>query len=283
VFRLRTRPLEDVQLLVDRARSLGAERFAILYRDDAYGRGLRALFWDTVEASGGRVVGVASYDPKATDFKEPIRHLVGYVLLTNEEKKLIGRREAMLERARRLPAEEALVMRQRARELTRSDGRPIPPIVDFDALFIPESHEKVVLIAPQLAFHRAVGTTLLGPSGWNDPDLVKIGREHVEGARFTAQFLPANGPPIVQDFTGRCDRAYAAPPDVFAAQAFDAANLILMQLARGREDRDDVREGVLSVTGYPGVTGVLTMRKDGNAKKRPFLLAVERGRIQPVE
>ena len=141
----------------------------------------------------------------------------------------------------------------------------------------------MVLIAPQLAFHRAVGATLLGPSGWNDPDLVKIGREHVEGARFTAQFYPASQQPIVREFTGRFDHAYAAPADVFAAQAYDAANLVLAQLARGRETREDLREGVLSVTSYPGVTGVLTMRADGNAAKRPFLLSVERGRIQQVE
>jgi branched-chain amino acid transport system substrate-binding protein len=140
-----------------------------------------------------------------------------------------------------------------------------------------------VLIAPQLAFHRAIGTTLLGPSGWNDPDLVKIGREHVEGAVFTAQFQPTSRQEIVRDFTGRFDRAYAAPPDVIAAQAFDAANLVLMQLARGRDTRDDVREGILAVSGYPGVTGVMTMRKDGNAKKRPFLVSVDRGRLKPIE
>ena len=34
----------------------------------SHGRGLRALFWDAVEAQGGTVVGVAAYDPKATDF-----------------------------------------------------------------------------------------------------------------------------------------------------------------------------------------------------------------------
>jgi ABC-type branched-subunit amino acid transport system substrate-binding protein len=284
VFRVRTMPAEEIDTLVRHSvRELGAQRFAILYPRDSYGRGQRRLFWQAVEEQGGRIVGVASYDPEATDFGKAIRRLVGYEMLTPGEKKALEEREDMEARARRLPAEEAVELRTEAAALTGPEGEPLPPIVDFDALFIPDSHEKVVLIAPQLAFHRAVGTTLLGPSGWNDPDLVKIGREHVEGARFTAQFLPASGHPIVQDFTRRFDRAYAAPPDVFAAQAFDAANLVLMQLARGRDDRDEVRDGILSITGYPGVTGVLTMRKDGNAKKRPFLLAVERGRIRSVE
>jgi len=279
VFRLRTRPLEDVQLIVDRARSLGAERFAILYRDDAYGRGLRSLFWDTVEDSGGQVVGVASYDPKATDFKEPIRRLVGYVLLDDEEKKLIGRREAMLERARRLPAEEALVMRQRARELTRSDGKPIPPIVDFDALFIPGIYENVVLIAPQLAFHDVTRTRLLGADGWYHEDLVRLAGDHLEGAIFAANFYPESPVPYVKSFTERFAATFDRQPGLFAAQAYDAANLVLVQLAKGFDDRQAMRDGVLSTEAYPGVSGVLTMRSDGNAHKRPFLLGVERGHV----
>ncbi len=95
----------------------------------------------------------------------------------------------MLRRARRLPPDEALVMREEARALTTESGEPLPPIVDFDALFIPESHEKVVLIAPQLAFHEAVGARLLGASGWYHPDLVKIGRHHVAGCALHVALL----------------------------------------------------------------------------------------------
>jgi hypothetical protein len=40
---------------------------------------------------------------------------------------------------------------------------------------------------------------------------------------------------------------------------------------------------MLSIRGYPGVTGILSMRPDGNAHKRPFLLEVEGGRIVQIE
>ena len=45
----------------------------------------RSAFWDAVEARGGEVVGVASYDVDATDFAEPIRRLIGYDMLTAGE------------------------------------------------------------------------------------------------------------------------------------------------------------------------------------------------------
>ncbi len=283
VFRVRTMPREEVVALVDHAiGSLGARRFAILYPRDSYGRGLRRLFWNAVEERGGEIVGVASYAPDATDFAEPIRKLVGYTLLDAEEKKVLEERADMERRARRLPPEEAAELRLEAKALTGPDEAPLPPIVDFDALFIPESHEKVVLITPQLAFHEAVGMTLLGPNGWYHDDLVPIAREHVEGAHFTAHFYSESELPFVRDFKGRYESAYAEAPEALAAQAFDATNLVLVQLADGSESRSDVRDGVLDVEGYAGVTGVLTMRSDGNASKRPFLLAVERGRIKQV-
>jgi ABC-type branched-subunit amino acid transport system substrate-binding protein len=66
---------------------------------------------------------------------------------------------------------------------------------------------------------------------------------------------------------------------VFAAQAYDATNLVLVQMARGRQRRESLRKGVLSTEAYPGVSGVITIGPDGNAHKRPYLLGVERGRV----
>ncbi len=279
VFRLRTRPIEEASMLADRATALGARRFAILYPDDPYGVGLRSLFWDAVEARGGRVVAVTSFDPKATDFGDPIRRLVGYTLLDAEEKSLLATRDSMLERARRLPDEQARELRAKARSLTTRDGRPIPPIVDFDALFIPASHEDVVLIAPQLAFHEVTGARLLGAEGWYGEGLVRLGGEPLEGALFAAHFYADSPVPYVRAFRQRFETVFGSVPDSFSAQGYDAASLVLLQLARRGDDRDRVREGLLSTVSFPGVSGVMTIRADGNAQKRPFLLGIEDGRV----
>ncbi len=70
---------------------------------------------------------------------------------------------------------------------------------------------------------------------------------------------------------------------MFAAQAFDAARLVLVQLAAGRDSRSGVRDGVLRTSGFPGASGVTTLLPDGNASKRPFLLGVERRRIVSLD
>ena len=279
VFRLRTRPSEEAELIADRAIALGAKRFAILYPNDPSGVGLRGLFWDAVEARGGRVVAVAAFDAKATDFGAAIKQLVGYTMLDNQEKAQLANRSTMLERARRLPTDQARELRAKAKSLTTSDGRPIPPIVDFDALYIPAAHDAVVLIAAQLAYHEVTGARLLGSEGWYDPKLARLGGNPLEGALFAAHFYPESTVPYVQAFRQRYEALYGGVPDAFAAQGYDAASLILTQLAHGRDDRGHVRDGLRKVASFPGVSGVTSIGADGNARKRPYLLGVEHGRI----
>jgi branched-chain amino acid transport system substrate-binding protein len=284
VFRVRTMPKDEVQTLAEHAiRDLGVTRFGILYPSDAYGRGLSDLFWNAVEMRGGSVVALASYEPNATDFSASIRRLVGWELLTSQQKDAIEIREAMISSARRLLPDEASLIREEARAMLGPDGEQLPPIIDFDALFIPETHENVVLIAPQLAYNEVTGAVLLGSEAWNHSDLVEIGRHHVEGARFTANFYDASPVVYVREFADRYAATFGIPAEDFAAQAYDAANLVLVPLARGVQTRASLRDAVLSTSGFAGASGILSMGADGNARKRPFLLGVKRGKIVQLD
>ncbi|MCG8588782.1 MAG: ABC transporter substrate-binding protein [Proteobacteria bacterium] len=284
VFRLRTTPSDEVSLLAAHAiEELGAERFAILYPEDGYGRGMRKQFWEAISARGGVIVASSGYDPKATDYAGPIREMIGFTLLTEEEEEALKERARMLKQARRLPPEEAAVAREEAEAMVGPDGDPLPPIVDFDALFVPDGHDKVAQIAPQLAFHQVTGVHLLGSGAWNHPELVRIERRYIDGARISAPFHRESAFPFVADFVARYTTVYGQAPDSFAAEAFDATNLVLVQLAVDRDTRGAVRDGVLRTQAYPGVSGVTSILPDGNARKRPFLLGIQRGGLVPLD
>jgi ABC-type branched-subunit amino acid transport system substrate-binding protein len=258
-------------------------RIAILHPRDAFGRGQKDLFWQAAEARGAAVVGVASYEPRATDFADPIRRLTGHLLLREAERAALREREKLLSLAKRSTPEEAALLRERAAALTSPDGGPLPPIVDFDALYVADTHQKVELIAPQLAFHEVEGVRLLGPSGWNHRDLVAVGGRHVEGAVFTEGFFADSRFAFVSGFRERYRHDFEEEPDALAAQAFDAANLVLLQLAGGRSERDEVRHGLHEVRGHPGASGVISIGPDGNAQRRPFLLGVRGGQIVSLD
>ncbi len=280
VFRLRTSPRDEIRTLVDYAsKELGAQRYAILYPKDNYGRGMRNHFWEAVSEQGGTVVASSGYEPDATDFATPIRSMIGFTLLTEDERTALERRDSLLRRARRLDPTDARLVRSAAYAIPGPHGDPLPPQVDFDVLFIPDSHDKVVLIAPQLTFHEITDVTLMGPSGWNDPALLSIGRKHVRGAVISALFHEQSRFPFVSEFVRDFNETFGTPPDVFAAHGYDAARLVMVQLNAGADTREGVRNGILRSQGFPGASGVINMAPDGNARKRPFLLKVRGGRL----
>jgi branched-chain amino acid transport system substrate-binding protein len=112
---------------------------------------------------------------------------------------------------------------------------------------------------------------------------VRIGGKHVNGAIFTGDFYPQSSYPFVADFVRRFRETFGGEPSFLSAQGFDAANLLMVQLARGRQTREQVAEGLLATRAYPGVSGVTSVRHDGNAVKRPYLLGVNRGQIVSID
>ena len=229
------------------------------------------------------MVAASSYDPEATDFSGAIRDMIGYRFLTDLERKALAERREILRAARALEPEEAAILREAAYSALGPEDVPLPPIVDFDVLFIPDAAEKVALVAPGLAFHEIRGVRLLGSNDWLDPELLRVARQHVSGSVISTPFYAQSDVPIVAEFVEGYRKTFDAIPSAYAAQAFDATNLILVQLASGRSDRSGVREGLLDTRAYPGATGVLTMRPNGNARRRPFLLGVSGRRFRPLD
>lgn len=284
VFRIRTTPDDEVGVLVSYAfEKLGAKRFAVLYPESRYGRGMRKLYWEAVTARGGLMVAASSYPPGETDFSNAIRDMVGFRFLTARERDALTQRAEILRRARVLKPAEAALVREAARSMLGPEAVPLPPIIDFDVLFIPDTADMIALIAPGLAFQEISGVRLLGSSDWFDPELLRASRRHVANSVISTPFYAESDVPIVMAFVNGYRETFDSIPDAYAAQAFDATNLILVQLASGRGDRRGLREGLLDTRAYPGATGVLTMRPDGNARRRPFLLGVSGGRFRSLD
>jgi hypothetical protein len=209
--------------------------------------------------------------------------MIGYDMLPPAALGALAEREKMLKRAKRLPAAEAAALREKARALTTPDGEPLPPYVDFEAVFIPDTHQAAGLIAPHLAFHEVRGVQLLGPSAWNHPGLIELGGRHVEGAVFPGAYSGAITAPNVVAFGERFATSFGEPPSSLAAEAFDAANLVLSAVADGADDREELLAEVFAEPRRVGVSGVLQIDPDGEVARRPHLLGVAGGRVVCID
>lgn len=249
VFRNFLTPPMMMQTLLQYAfRNMGMKRFAILYPNDSYGIEMMNLFWDETERLGGKIQGVESYDPKQTDFGREIRILAG------------------------LP-----------KDRERPEKGKLDPILDFDALFIPDSSMKARMIGPQLAFYDVTAVRLLGTNLWNTPDILKEDAEYLQGALFVDGFFRDSPSPAVRNFVDRFYFAYGKEPAEIEALAYDTMNIILDILKNGNvRIREDLRDTLLQWKNYPGVTGKTSFTPDGDVEKDLYILTIRGNEILQV-
>ncbi|MBN2514730.1 MAG: penicillin-binding protein activator [Deltaproteobacteria bacterium] len=241
VFRNFLTAVMQVKTLVQYSvQNLGMTSFAILYPEDKYGIEMMNLFWDEVLRWGGEIRGVESYDTKKTDFGDEIKALTG------------------------------LNFQERGTEEEKSK-----PVVDFDAIFIPDSYTRVAMIAPQLAFYDVTGTQLLGTNAWNSKELLKRDNEYLEGAIFVDGFFRNSYYPSVRTFIDRFYVAYGREPTDMEALAYDAASIIVNILQNNTiKTRSDLRDNILQLQNYQGITGTTSFLEDGDAQKSLYVLMV---------
>jgi len=263
IFRLGLTPGDQAgELARFCAQQRGCRRFAILYPDDEYGTSFKNRFWDSIEANGGSVVAIGKYKPGSVDWQHEIKELVGLANLAPHDQERVKERDKLRRNA------AANAARLASPELTG-----LPPYVDFDAIFIPDDAASVGLILPQLRFFDIRNVVYLGGSGWNDPALVKIAAREATRAVFTDEFFAGSARPEVVEFVRGFAAAYGSTPDAYAAEGFDAGALLRAAVAEAG-DGEALREHLLELQAFAGVTGLHSFDPGGGARKSLEFLTV---------
>jgi branched-chain amino acid transport system substrate-binding protein len=154
---------------------------------------------------------------------------------------------------------------------------PPPNPLGLQAVYLPASAEDVALAVPDMQFFD-LDIPLLGSDQWDRPELGDHLAE-LDGAVFTAAYWADSPDAAVQRFDAAYRRAYAAKPDVLAAQAYDAAGLMAAAIFSGVGDRASLRAWLTRVDGYDGAGGHFGFRGSQDADKRPALVAVKDGAL----
>jgi ABC-type branched-subunit amino acid transport system substrate-binding protein len=286
VFRNFITPKMQVQTLTSfTVESLGLYRFAILYPDETYGTTFMNLFWDQLLESGGQVVAVESYKPDQTDFSDSIKKLVGLFYEIPEDLKPVEEELAddqELEDAETSGQAEDQTQVPGARGGAKEDEPE--PIVDFDAIFIPDSPGKAGQIVPQLAYHDIKDVYILGTNLWHSDSLIKIAQQYVQGAVMPDGFFAASPSPRVQKFVRDFEETYQETPDFIEAIVYDTAMILFNVVSREQiRYRSEIRDELLNLDAFPGVTGLTRFDETGDALKKLYLLRVKGRKFVELE
>ncbi|MCB0407522.1 MAG: penicillin-binding protein activator [Bdellovibrionales bacterium] len=250
---------------------LKMKRFAILYPNDAYGVEYTNLFWDAVLARGGEIVAVQAYKPKTTNFSDPIRRLVGTYYIEDRRAEYKERLKKWFEgrktlRGRQSPPEDIL-----------------PPVVSFDALFVPDSVTAMGQIAPTLAYHDISGVKLLGTNLWNTSSLVRLGQKYVDDAVFVDSLLQSDEKFRSSHFFKEFKAVFGAEPGLFEAQAYDAALILRQAIASGESSRVGLAQRLSRKQSFSGATGNLKMSDQREILRPLVTLTVHKNQITRLD
>jgi len=298
VFRLCLTPEQQSQALVDlMVDAFHFKRFAVLYPSTDTGLEFVQSFFSAVEKKGAEVVGIESYLYDQNTFTTPVKKLVGryYLELRQQD----------------LSKEMALAMRQirkssvrGAKAYEKAKDR-LSAVVDFDALFIPDTAKAVSFIAPAIAFEDvdlvvsekdrqqiknsddplilSQYKRMVGVHSWNSPLLVERAGKAVEGAIFVDGFDVHKDDAHVQEFVKKFESLTQKKPTLPEAQAYDAAGIFKLILSQNPHTRMAFLKLLSGLKDYLGVTGKIHFDTQGEAQKKLVFLTVENGEIVPFQ
>jgi len=279
-------------------KKLNAKSFAILQPESSYGDEMSNYFWDALDASGGEVRAFEHYPLRTTTFKPFVQHMVG------RSPADLAERQQFSEEAEKITKEITDPYRRR-KALSQLRNQQAP-IVDFDALFIPDAARTVRLIAPAIAAEDVITSgcdtkelevvkhttkneqlhtvQLLGTSLWDSPDLVDersgVAR-YVQCSIFVEVFFANSERPATKRWVDEFTNTYHRAPGFLEAHAYDAASLLKKAIEERRpQSRDDLRAALAGMSRpFAGAAGDTVFGKDREAQKPFFWLWVNRGNI----
>ena len=237
--------------------NFGIRRFAILYPDETYGRTFAELFINAAKRHGVAIKKVVAYEPDQTDFGDQIRSMVRY-------KDKVRDRNV------------------RSRNSNRHQQREV--LIDFDALFIPDSSPEISMIAPQLDYHDVNGILLFGTNLWHSNELIVSAGNYVQEAVVPDIYFGNSSAETVKRFVSGFQSQFDDPPGFMEAITYDTANMAFQTLlAPGLASRNDVRVALQNISSFDGVTGRTIFDNTGESQKELHLLQIVGDRFVEIK
>lgn len=296
VFRTMVTNTQQAEALAEYAvGTLGYKTFAVLYPNTPFGVELTNEFWDAIEKRGGEVRGVESYDHDQKDFKEEAQKLVGRYYLED--------RWDYIEQLREIREKETDEFRRR--KAVEKMKAKLDPIVDFEALLIPDAWQQVSLVAPALAVEDIITNacdkkdleriqkttgksklktvTLLGPSTWSspkgqsgDPMLIERGGKYVLCSVFVDTFFEGSERAGTKAFVKAFREAHRdATITLLDVVGYDTGAIVRTVVEKGQAGTRPVfRDRLSALKGFEGGSTTISFDDVREARRDLFFLNI---------
>ncbi len=156
-----------------------------------------------------------------------------------------------------------------------------PDIIAFTGYY----NEAALLV--KQARDMGVKTPFIGADGVGFPQLIEIAGKAAEGFMYTDHFNEAAAKsPEAKAYVEAYHKKYNKSADSMGALAADAYGMIVTAMencikdGKGSDDKECINTNLRNTKDYKGITGVITINKDGNAVKSAVINAVKDGKFE---
>ena len=148
-----------------------------------------------------------------------------------------------------------------------------------EAVIVPGYYTEAALIVKQ-ARELNMNMPIIGGDGWDSGKLVEIGGAAMENTYFSTAYTADDPDPVVQNFADKYKSLYKDIPDAFAALGYDAGMILFDAIRRaGGIDGAGIRDALVATRDFRGVTGLITIDEDRNARKPIVIITVVNGKL----
>jgi len=149
-----------------------------------------------------------------------------------------------------------------------------------EMLYLPVYYNIVALIVPQARTLGWGDKPVLGSDSWGSTDIVTLSNNAVRGYYFTDHFAAEGATGITKTFIDQYRAAYGEMPDSVAALTYDSAKIALQAIANAgltgnlQTDRRNIKDAIVVLRDYPGVTGTMTFNAQGDPDKSVVVVRI---------
>ena len=106
--------------------------------------------------------------------------------------------------------------------------------------------------------------------------MIKMANQYVQGAIMPDGFFADSASPLVQDFVKVFEDTYEETPGFIEAVVYDSAMMLFGVLVQSDlRFKSELKEGLLNLANFSGVTGPTYFDENGEAQKQLYLLKIK--------
>lgn len=218
-------------------------RPAIIYPKNELGEAYANEFWRRSKKQNLDVTGLISYDRNSTDFKEPVKNLLGIKFTREREEEL-----AIVNDIANLEKHKSIKRIQN-----------LQPQIDFDWVFVPALPKEVVQILPNFNYFDAFNLSYVGVPSWRSELMTNEGYRY-GNVFFMDESIGPNETPFTQKFMVKFNKQ----PKFVETISYDSLKIIsnIIEADPNMETRQDLDLALEKKSSIQGESGLWKLDED---------------------